>query len=626
MARAGRLVCGLLLDVHASMGEEGLKQAKECLTYWLRGRLIQTGKKDAGLVLVGSDATHNEMAEEMLDGYDNICVSRPLSNADVTLYQEIDKSVLGGTGGDVLSGIIVACSLLTKAVGTGKMNKHIVFATDAKTAVIDVEQIPSVADFLNSSDIHLTLFGLGFSGDNETQDMGQTECLLRDLVEQVGGELRVVPKTGDLASMRRENPMIRSVAAACNVYKGKFEVAPKMEIRVVSFPGVKLAKVPPLKRLAPGTAGGEVREQRWYQLDDDKGQQVDEVQIRKAYMYGGEYVVVEDELKDKIKSVCPQSMKFHCYLPRKDIKPHYLCSEAVVVVADPAYPEPSGTAFSSMVSAMVDDDLVSLVRWVKKEKANPEMFVMYPVIDTKVPHYSLRAVRYAWKEDTRCPKAFPPLAADTVSDAAKEAASGLISALMLPSKGADLLAPEAYPANPTLQRFWDVVHHKALHPDDPTPAQGDHITECFRQDQSLWDKALPTLKRLREACPLEDVAAQKEKRQAGGSVIDPSKLESSTASASGAGSSKDGVKEEDKDDVKRDEGRKDVKGVDDAVVGSSNGGQGKAPPEIPPDVPPSIQEKPSPPPQKGAEGGEGGRKEPAADDGDNDDLFGEDDF
>jgi len=101
MAGQGKMVCSLLLDVHDSMGEAGLCLAKECLSYWYRGRLIQKGKKDGALVLVGSDVTHNDMAEdETMSGYDNICVSRKLLNADLTVCQEIEKAALGGSGGD----------------------------------------------------------------------------------------------------------------------------------------------------------------------------------------------------------------------------------------------------------------------------------------------------------------------------------------------------------------------------------------------------------------------------------------------------------------------------------------------------------------------------------------------
>jgi len=424
-------------------------------------------------------------------------------------------------------------------IGTGQRHKHLVIATDASTSIIDTTQADCVSEFLRGENIHVTLFGLGFAEDRASQNISETEGVLRDLLDFVGGELRVIPRQGGLASERKERPLIRNVMPALNVYKGVFEVAPNMQMMVAAYPGVKVAKVPSLKRVAPGYGGGQVSENKYYQKEETKGEQVDRGEIRQAYLYGGEYVVVTEDQKRDIKSAHQLSMKVYCFVPQSQIKPHFLCSDTDVVVAHPEFLEPSSTAFSSLVTAMSEDRTAAMVRWVKRNNSRAEMYVLFPVVQSKTPNYSLHAIRYPWKEDTRCPKGFGALDDASVGDEAKEAASALIKALTMPPVEADLFAAESYPPNPTLQRFWDVVHSKALHPNDPPQTQEDYITGDLKQDPALWDKATRALKRMREACPLVDRAAQKDKRLAGGGVYNPGKLDGETGSADGAGSSKD---------------------------------------------------------------------------------------
>eukprot|EP00281_Chroomonas_sp_CCMP1168_P018512 CAMPEP_0206236148 /NCGR_PEP_ID=MMETSP0047_2-20121206/13549_1 /ASSEMBLY_ACC=CAM_ASM_000192 /TAXON_ID=195065 /ORGANISM="Chroomonas mesostigmatica_cf, Strain CCMP1168" /LENGTH=704 /DNA_ID=CAMNT_0053660441 /DNA_START=80 /DNA_END=2194 /DNA_ORIENTATION=- len=509
----------LILDVHECM-EESLKSAKAALTNYARQQMVQMPDKTMmGLVLCGSHATVNDLHDQ-LGGYENVCVEREVDLTDVPLLKKIDKVNLGGKPGDLMDAMIVAVGLLDDPRFVKSYEKKIILVTDGKTPINGPEQLGDIIEGLKDNKVHVSLYGLGFTPAevyDQSDDVPETESVLRGFVEQCQGEVVPLTNSDQLASTLA----VRSVKGV-TTYRDYLHICGDLKIAVWSYASTKKSTTPTLKTTALGS-NTAVTTTKKFVLEDDETKEVPPEDKSKAYLYGKDYVPVNDVDLSAMKNKEEKNMKLFCFTERSAVQPHWLLGEAYILVPpggkDGGGFHPSSTALAGLVAACQQN--VAIVRWVQRANANAAMYVLFPVTSKTPPEYCFKAVKMPFKEELRPAADLHPLDQDWCRPSGEQraAARALIEKLTLPPMSAGggkaqakskaavvddtgtatgLYYDPTVHMNPVIQRFYEIVHHKALFDNDPIPPIREETVACLKRDRDLWEGAAAEIKRMEE--------------------------------------------------------------------------------------------------------------------------------
>lgn len=147
---------------------------------------------------------------------------------------------------------------------------------------------------------------------------------------------------------------------------------------------------------------------------------------------------------------------------RKDIRQHFLLSNADVVVKDKDCPV-SGKMLSALVQALANTDRVAIVHWVKRANSPPKIYGLYPYVNKADGVYGFHAVQLPFTDDLRR-QALGSLdkAGKAPSEEQLDIARRIVEkASLLDGCGNLILQSTAIP-NPVIQNFHQTVIDKAL--------------------------------------------------------------------------------------------------------------------------------------------------------------------
>ena len=191
----------LLVDVSQAMGKD-LGIAKRKLQSEVNQQITQVPIKiKLGLVMMGSTDTQHGMKDEddnLLEGWDNVCILKPIEQPDQLLIQAIDRLRIEEPQCSYISGLAVCFDMLFKEVSeeeeeeNGKHDKSCVLVTNGKSLAEDDRHdiFSAISQKLIEQRIRLTVYGINFSADDDNQSSG--EAMLRGLVRDTGGNLEIV--------------------------------------------------------------------------------------------------------------------------------------------------------------------------------------------------------------------------------------------------------------------------------------------------------------------------------------------------------------------------------------------------------------------------------------------------
>ena len=114
-----------------------------------------------GVVGLNTDETANQQDREGLDGYDNISVLQPIGPMSMTSLRALRSAVRpsSSSGGDAISAIVVALSMIDVFTKKLKYKRKIVLMTNGETP-IDDDSLDDVASKLNELDIELVVMSV----------------------------------------------------------------------------------------------------------------------------------------------------------------------------------------------------------------------------------------------------------------------------------------------------------------------------------------------------------------------------------------------------------------------------------------------------------------------------------
>eukprot|EP01119_Soliformovum_irregulare_P022025 TRINITY_DN7445_c0_g1_i3.p1 TRINITY_DN7445_c0_g1~~TRINITY_DN7445_c0_g1_i3.p1 ORF type:complete len:479 (+),score=143.12 TRINITY_DN7445_c0_g1_i3:105-1541(+) len=440
------------------------------------------GKGDeVGLVLYGTHESSNDLATD--DQYQHITIKKAIAPPDMDLARDVLQIEPEGEQADVLDALIVAMDLLMKRQAEEPkqvFQKRLFLVTDAATP-INMEDTSQIVDGLKQMDAKLNVIGIEFTESDANSPPDQddlkfkNEQFLGRLIDEVEGVTVPIGQAIEMMSFFKAQPPAQRAS-----FRGLLQIGNDLSIPIQSFIKTMVSKPPTAKKIS--TVAMEAAEPKSmnvikdtsYQSTTDPDREVPVEERIKGMTYGKTLVPFSKVDETVLKYESEACLKVIGFTSASKIPRFHFFGNVECFVAPPG-DTTAGTALSALIRALAETDSVAIVRYVKRNKSVPHLGVLHPHIrpDCENLYYNslpfsedIRQYPFAPLDPNRMRKGLAP------SQAQLEAADQLIDALDLVQKDGEeeieLFKPK-HVYNPTLQRLYQAVQSKAVHPNDPIP-------------------------------------------------------------------------------------------------------------------------------------------------------------
>ncbi|BHF73163.1 X-ray repair cross-complementing protein 5 [Sparganum proliferum] len=376
---------------------------------------LSQSKEQFSLVLAGTEATANELADE--DGnFANISLIRELAPFDWDILELLN----------MIDAIFVGVDHLMKKakIAKGKPEKHVLLVSNLEGET-DVSQLDEVIDRLQKAEVLLNLIGLRLppGGDNEgplgnsagpsTSNSAPTDS---DGKSFTGAMLQRVQAFGQiLDALDGESfdftdaipalALFETRGVSQRAWKAALTIGDSFSIPVAGYSAVREARPPPMRDMYAPDPSIPVRAVTTYHLNDELQTPVDISDTVRAYRYGASLVPFSDEDMEKIKEPEEKCFSVVGFTRSENVPRHlYVGNSVMFFVADtPTRSADTGStasaAFSALAQALFELDAVALVRRVYSRSTAPVLGVLTPRIQatsTVLVYYEL-----AFQQDIR---------------------------------------------------------------------------------------------------------------------------------------------------------------------------------------------------------------------------------
>ncbi|XP_015724172.1 X-ray repair cross-complementing protein 5 [Coturnix japonica] len=549
MARGGKSAIVLCLDVGITMGssapgeESSLEQAKKVITKFLQRQVFAESKDEVAVVLFGTGGTKNDLASG--DQYQNITVHRSLMLPDFDLLEDIQSTIrLDSQQADFLDAIIVCMDLLQKETLGKKFEKiHIELFTDLSSPVSE-DQLEIIVANLKKTGISLQFFlpfpvdgadGRGDASASIYSQLHQSSLPRKGLTAQQKEGLDVVKKLmhtldekGGLEEIYtfRESmerlAMFKKIERRPIPWPCNLTIGSDLSIKIVAYKAITEEKVKKIWTVvdAKTLRKEDVQRETVYCLNDDDETEVQKDDTIQGFRYGSDIVPFskedEEQMKYKTEAKCFSVLGFS---RSSQIQRHCYMGNQVLKVFAAKGDENAAVAFSALVQALDELNVVAIVRYAYDRRCNPQIGVAFPCI--KDTYECLFYVQLPYMEDVRQymfsslknnKKCTPT--ADQLS-----AIDSLIDSMNLVYEDddgetfGDLFKPSKIP-NPHFQRLYQCLQHKAFHPNEPLPPIEQHLLEMLEVPHVVKERCKGPLEKVKALFPLKDAGKKKEEKTA----------------------------------------------------------------------------------------------------------------
>ncbi|OXB69174.1 hypothetical protein ASZ78_011294 [Callipepla squamata] len=528
MARGSKSAIVLCLDVGVTMsssapGEESsLEQAKKVATKFLQRQVFAESKDEVAVVLFGTNGTKNDLASG--DQYQNITVHRSLMLPDFDLLEDIQNKIkLGTQQADFLDAIIVCMDLLQKETLGKKFEKrHIELFTDLSSPVSE-DQLEIIIANLKKTGISLQFFlpfpvdgadGRGDTGAGKHLQLHQNSFPRKGLTAQQRRGVDVVKKLmhtldeeGGLEEIYtfRESlerlAMFKKIERRPVAWPCQLTIGSNLSIRIVAYKYLTEERVKKIWTVvdAKTLKKEDVQRETVYCLNDDDETEVQKDDTIQGFRYGSDIVPFskedEEQMKYKTEGKCFSVLGFS------------------------RSSQNAAVAFSALVQALDELNVVAIVRYAYDRRCNPQIGVAFPYI--KDAYECLFYVQLPYMEDVR-QYMFSSLKNNkkcTPSADQLSAIDSLIDSMNLVCEDndgetfEDLFKPNKIP-NPHFQRLYQCLQHKAFHPNEPLPPIEQHLLEMLEVPRVVKERCKAPLEKVKALFPLKDAGKKKEEKTA----------------------------------------------------------------------------------------------------------------
>ncbi|KAM6955522.1 X-ray repair cross-complementing protein 5-like [Lycodopsis pacificus] len=529
----------LCMDVGFSMsnsapGEESpFELAKQVIQKFVQRQVFAETKDELALVLFGTDSTKNSLEK---DGqYQNITVHRHLMMPDFELLEEIENQIHPESQqADWLDALVVCMDLLkTETQGKRCDRLNISLLTDLNTQASS-EQLDVIIENLEQADITLQFFlpflaeedeeggghpdggsgghpgaGKGLSGEQQS-GLDMVKHISRSLDEEDG-----LDQIYSFRNAIEQLSMFKRVEKRPMAWPCQLTIGSCLPIRIVGYKAVTEEK---LKKTwttvdAQTNKKDDVKRETVYCLDDDNETEVQKDDTIQGFRYGSDIVpfskVDQEQMKYKHDGKCFAVLGF---AKQNSVRRHQFMGTQAIKVFPAKDDEHAGVALSALIRALDELNMVAIVRYAYDRRSNPQVGAAFPCI--KRNYECLIYVQLPFMEDLR-QFTFPSLENNkkfTASDTQLSAVDSLIDSMMLEEDDngdkKDMFKVHHIP-NPSFQRHFQCLHHRAVSPDTPLPPMEPWLKAALDRPDVVTERCQGPLEELKKKFPLTEVEKKK---------------------------------------------------------------------------------------------------------------------
>ena len=446
----------LVVDVCSKM----LPQAVSVMSQYLSHRLYNYPENSIALVLVGTNTTDVSQVNGNVDNFNNITVAKPLLLGDKSLFDLIqglpDLYGNDNTRIDLVPGLEVAIRLFhqekqkTHWMSENRImlftDEHGVFSSDSSFAATEMNGLkPQIVFKLVGPDLE--------DSQNLSGDM-RSMYKFCSSVEQ--GEPLSMEDALTITRLYKTKKVRQTP-----IFKGCLEIGGGTQ-----FPIHIISKITPTSHQQTlkmcGSAGEAVARDRVYHLKDENQTQIDPDCMNKGYRYGKSFIPISKVDANLMTMETEKELALICTTKRSNIRREEFCGKYAFSVIPPPNDVSGGTGLAAFATALRDLDMVAICRYVKKTDNAPKLCCLYPNVKSYCA--TLMMVELPFSNDIK--KAEFPRLRSTPKPDQMSAIDKLIDSMDLTTKP-EFKASEI--GDPSIQRRYQCVAHRALHPDKKIP-------------------------------------------------------------------------------------------------------------------------------------------------------------
>lgn len=487
----------LVLDVGPTM-HAILPEIEKVCSMLIEKKLIYSKSDEVGVVLFGTEATENELTNEV-GGYEHVTVLRHVKVVDGDLLQALQNLPRGSVTGDFLDGIVVGMDMLIKKFGpTNKGKKRLCLITNALHPIKDPyegtkqDQVSTIASQMMAQGMKMDCVVARLTQNLEANKrvMEENDLLLRVFSNKSSSKtVYVESRTKLLGALRTRN------ISPVTIYRGDLELSSKLKIKVWVYKKTSEEKFPTLKRYsnkAPPTdkfATHEVKVDYEYKSIEDPNRVVPPEQRIKGYRYGPQVVPISSAELEAVKFKPDKSVKLLGFTNASNIMRHYYMKDVNTFIAEPGNAK-AILAVSSLARAMKEMMKVAIVRCVWRQgQGNVVVGVLTPNVsdNENIPDsFYFNVLPFA--EDVRefqfpsfsnLPSSMQP------NQQQQEAADRLVRMLDLAPPGKEEILQPDFTPNPILERFYRYLELKSKDKDAAVPPLDETLKKITEPDPEM---------------------------------------------------------------------------------------------------------------------------------------------
>ncbi|SPQ22346.1 1fe97e1b-7be3-49c1-9f4c-33232a827330 [Thermothielavioides terrestris] len=513
-----------------------------------------------GVVGLNTEETNNAQDREGLEGYDHISVLQEIGPASMSTLRDLRSLIQPSrsNGGDAISAVVVALSMIEEFTKKLKYNRRIILVTNAESP-IDDESLEDVASRLNESNIDGIDFDdpeYGFKEEDKSRAKAANEKTLRKLVDQCSNgvfgtmaqavEELAIPRIKPVRPFKAYDgpltlgdPSKYESALSIHVeryFKTKRAMAPAASTVVVNAERVGPSQTQALDEDIEmgGTGFSGVKQMRTYRVNDPDApggkRDVEFEDLAKGYQYGRTVVPFSESDLSVTKLETKKSFTILGFVPSRSYNFFLNMGETGVIVAQ-KHNEQAELGLSALIHTLHELESYAVARYVQKDGAQPQIFMLKPNPALEDEFECLYDVPLPFAEDVRSYQ-FPPL--DKVltvtgnvikehrllpSEDLKQAMSDFVDAMDLSGFEVDDEGnPTEYASidelyNPIIHRLNQAIRARAVNPDGPIESPAEILLRFSKPPEKLIKKAKSEIEALADAAEIKKVPAKAQGRR-----------------------------------------------------------------------------------------------------------------
>lgn len=529
----------ICLDVGPMMNQappgfcSDLETACDVISMILQRKLFSESKDEVCLVLFGTSDTANKLATNH-DGYFNITEAKPMGLVDLDLIQFVKTEIQpSNISADFFDAVTVAMDIIhtvTTAAGSKFTSSRVILCSNLG-GEFSQDKEDNIVQAIKDGKTEINFIGPPLDDDGHTdedqpgpstprkppkkpktpqQNLGEKK--IKEILKEVEGDAFSFGDVIPLLSFFETKP-VRQTPWKCNL-----EIGNNLKVPVCGYIRVKEASAKSWKSVYEKGANKEYTPKgvTSFHLNDEEETEVEEDDIVEGYRYGSDIIPISKVDKDNMAYKLPGKMlQVLGFTKTENVKrQQYMGRSVFVFVADPN-DDHGAVAFSAIVNAMYEANVVAIVRRGATARSQPKLGCLVPHIKAK--YESLLFFELPFAEDLRTytfasitqnPK-FQP------SDEQLKAVDHLIDSMdLMGEKGEgeeeddeednELLKPKEM-LNPVFQRLYQCLLHRALNQNESLPEIDPQLRDSLERPQAVAASSCEAVDEIKNLFKLEVV-------------------------------------------------------------------------------------------------------------------------